>query len=187
MKKAITTFLGVLALFGICRSEDITAPAFTPELLARVESFAARYQINPSEAVEQYRKIFAEEYAVGLAGIYFFEERKAYDVIALALPRMTDERRSCGLMVLGQKPQFSAVSCGAVVQELELLLNFPKEETSEGAAGQMNMARLAAHAVSQWLTLAPPLGDPGNSSSAYRAFIEQAKRRMVRMGEGNPY
>jgi hypothetical protein len=185
MKKAITTFLGVLAFVEICRCEDITAPAFTPELLARVESFAARYQINPSEAVEQYRKIFAEEYAVGLAGIYFFEERKAYDVIALALPWMTDERRSCGLMVLAQKPQFSAVSCGAVVQELELLLNFPKEETSEGAAGQME--RLAAHAVAQWLTLATPVGDPDNSGPAYRAFIERAKRRMARLGEGNPY
>ncbi len=137
--------------------------------------FKALRESNPSKARE--------------AAVYF-EQARAYEIAALALPEIKDQYvRDYLRSVIVRKKNFNAVVCQAALNELELL-NVEDLGLADGEhiAGIANMKEELAESIARRLAIqAPKLPhNPGASAPGFKVFITEAKRKSATITVSSP-
>lgn len=157
--------------------------------LATVEQLANTYKIDKTAARQRYREMFGSAITEANVAAGFFEEAKAYEILALALPHLNDITPAAVTAVdaLVSKKSFSKKVFDALMVEFDRLVATPLG----GAGGEIESGREVvevkiSRAVSRWLTLPEPkveLLDP----EPLKAFSAAAKKKAALALVDSPY
>src|SRR4051812_38045350 len=70
------------------------APQPTAIDLQTAAVVATTYRIDPQEAVRYYKMLFDPEFTTALKAVDFFSDKKAFDVLAAALPKVAESLKA---------------------------------------------------------------------------------------------
>jgi hypothetical protein len=155
-----------------------------------VRQQAVIYRIDPADAVKNYGAMFdPDQMAAGQAG-WFFEQRKAYTILAAALPNLSGTVYALAIDALVSKKTFDHAVFQALVQELDSVNAIPDSEgdanTDPGANETLKLKICTA--LARWLSL-PELNIDRSSHpfADFAAFSAQAKQKAATTTVSSPY
>ena len=190
MTKKVLRLIGNLVVLSL--SVDIAggAPSERDPKEVTVEHLAEVHKIDGKDAVAKFKALRDSNPSRAREAAVYFEQTKAYEIAALALPDIKDQYvRDYIRSVIVRKKKFNAVVCQAAVHELELL-NAEDLGLADGEhiAGVANMKEELAESIARWLAIpAPKLPhNPGASAPGFKVFIAEAKRKAAKMTVSSP-
>jgi hypothetical protein len=142
---------------------------------AQLREWAERYHLDPTVVATKYRSLISGDFGDSVRARMYFEEHKAFDVIASAV----DETKLNPMLLvrpLLDAPQYSPTVVGVVLKALEKVQADPEQQAF---AGYMTTA------LARWLKLRDPKlpfsARPEVSRKIYAAFLSQAKEKASAM------
>jgi hypothetical protein len=150
-----------------------------------IEQKAEIYNIDRAEAVARYEEMFSPTRLIALEAIMFFDKRKAYDIVATALPALDRSVRSAAISVLLKKQTFGRVAFDALSAELDRI-NLEKPLNSELRSGQEVTRAFVSEALARWVGLPTSGIDPASAESV-AAFNALVKEKALNLSVDAPY
>ena len=155
-----------------------------------VRQQAVIYRIDPADAVKNYGAMFDPDQMAAGQAEWFFEERKAYTIIAVALPNLSGGAYAGAIDHLVSKKNFDRVVFQALVQELDSVNAIPDTEgnANEDPGARETLKLKIWTALARWLNLPKPnMNGPRYGFADFAAFSAQAKQKAATMTVTSPY
>ena len=179
---AITLFSLTLHSFGQGPSSTPIEP--TAAEIQTVAQLARVYGINSGEALENYKMMFNADRISDLKGVYFFEQKKAFEVLAIALPKLKESVKPATINVILEKRTFSHRCFEALILELDQL---NAEDPSNDQEGGIDFLKgNIAKGIARWLGL-PDSNINGRSQESIAQFSALARQRARAIQTESPY
>jgi len=166
-------------------AQQRTAPPWNPPAaeVRAVEQLADVYKLLQTETVANYKTLFASDEVQGRRAESFFEEPKAYEILALALPHLSGTVRSRAIDALVSKKTFSHTVFRALVTELDSVNAIPVMEDPDLGVNTTLKTKIC-RAIAKWLEVPPPKVEMLSSDSV-TAFSKQAKQKAATKTESH--
>src|SRR5258708_5015700 len=124
MEKLKTLTCPAIALFSLTLhsfGQGLSSTPFEPTAaeIQTVAQLARVYTIDGGEALENYKMMFNADRLTAMKGGYFFKQKKAYDILAIALPKLEDSVKPGVINAILQKQTFSRRCFSALILELD--------------------------------------------------------------------
>ncbi|MFN2540732.1 MAG: hypothetical protein ABR514_00995 [Chthoniobacterales bacterium] len=149
-----------------------------------VEAQAAIYGINSADAVKNYTAMFNPDQMLALEAGSFFEEHKAYTILAAALPNVSGLAYALAIDALLSKTDYDPDVFQAVVQELDSVNAIPDTEGNgnEDPGANETVKKRICKALARWVNLPEPNFDrSGDLFAQFAAFSAEAKAKAATM------
>jgi hypothetical protein len=150
-----------------------------------IEQKAETYGIDRAEAVAKYEEMFAPMRLIALDAIIYFDKRKAYDIVATALPALDRSVRSLAVSVLLKKQIFGRIAFDALSAELDRI-NLEKPINSEQRSGQLVSREYISEVLARWVGLPTSGIDPASAESVAE-FNALVKGKALNRSIDSPY
>ena len=155
-----------------------------------VRQQAVIYRIDPADAAKNYTAMFDPDQMAARQAEWFFEKRKAYTIIAGALPNLSGGAYAAAIDHLVSKKNFDRVVFQALVQELDSVNAIPDAEgnANEDPGARETLKLKIWTALARWLNLPQPnMNGPRYDFADFAAFSAQAKQKAATMTVNSPY
>jgi hypothetical protein len=176
---AIETFAGAIPAAG----------QVSPVELQEVQRLSDIYHLDGASASRNYRKMFDSDFLSSLHALDYFKDNHAYEVIALALPRLPDSTKGTATEVLLKKRDFSPTAFKALLSELNARVVSETADDEERSGNEV-MRREISAVLARWLSIPEPKITSEirvSSQPEYVAFIAQARQKAETIKSSSPY
>jgi hypothetical protein len=174
---------------AVAQETSPTPVSFTSQETARIQQQADLYRINRVVALSKYETLFGSDELQAGRAADFFEQHKAYEMLAAALPELPEVDRPVIHHylrdILLEKKTFSKPVVDVLITELDRLNATPVNSANEGGDTYFLQGRIVK-AISHWLGIPDPQLD-FSSRASVQAFIAFARQKAATTPNTSPF
>lgn len=186
--KVLLFWTGLILFNSVAVAQQISPTPFrlTSQDAVWIQQQADVYKIDRGEGLSRFEALLGTKDLEALKSAEFFENKKAYDILAAALPSLDQPAvRHYAIDVLLKKRAFSRPVFEALVTELDRLSAIPPKSANEGGDTYFLQGRLVK-AISRWLDIPEP-GLDLSSQQSVAAFSATAKQKASTSANSTPF
>lgn len=172
----------------MAQEENAPFPELSAAEIQNLERLADVYGVDRAAAQTEYETVLGQDFSKSLKSIDFFAHRKAYEILALAIPKLDGSVQAEAISATLKKNTFSLPVCQAFLEVLEQV-TVKDSDNDEERTGFGLQEKIIATALARWLALPDPriAENEGRLGILYRPFIAQARQKMADMPNSSPH
>jgi hypothetical protein len=130
-------------------------PRLSTDQIQKIEQLADVCHIDRAVVLERYRTLFGQDYLKAWRAADFFEEAKAYEILALAIPTLGKAVKGEAINAVLKKRDFSSSTCQVLLAQLEQLIASQTQDDEVTSGYEVTERRIASE-LARWLGLPDP-------------------------------
>lgn len=186
--RAVLAGFVVISIFvALAKAQSPSPVPLTSAQVQRIQQLADTYGLDATAAAQKCQALFSPDRLVAGEAEWFFEQQKAYEILAVVLPSLTRDDPVHGGMIdtLVSKKTYSKPVFDALVAELDALNALPLEGGNELPGANQTVKEKICNAIAGWLNLQPP--QITLSPDPVSTFSAQAKAKAALLTDSSPY